>query len=201
MTTAHKITLVTLACVLCISAWIGDVAISEHNNKVRAELSEQNDEKDIRAASATIQSLQKSIADRNSVVKKQQVKTITLIKTVQTPAQIVASLPKVISLPDAPIVQKGTNNIVVSARDSKPLFDMLANCKQDSTSLVTCNENAVDYQKELSEKDVEISSEENIIAQWKQAAKGGTIIHRILSNAKYIVIGAGAGFIASKAIK
>lgn len=198
MTSSHKFTLIVLACVLCISSWVGHIAISEHNNKVRAELNEQNQAKDIQADAATIRSLQAAIASRNATVQKEKVRTVTLIRTVQTPAEIVTALPKVISLPDAPVLQAKTNSLIIPARDTKSLFDTLVNCKLESSSLFTCNRNAIDYHKELAEQDAEIRSEKNIASNWKQAAKGGTIIHRVLNDAKYVAIGAGVGFIASK---
>ena len=200
ITTAHKIWFIILACVLFISAWIGRIAISEHNNRVRAELTTAYQAKDIKAAALTIYSLQKGIELRNAIDAKQKVKTITLIRTVTTPAAIVAALPEVVTLPDAPTLQPGTGSIVIPKPDAKPLFDALANCKQDSSSLVTCQQNYAAVERENAEKDLQMQSETTIADTWKRTANGGSVIHRILNDAKYIAIGSAIGFTASKVI-
>jgi len=132
---------------------------------------------------------------------------------VQKPAQVVAALPSVISLP-APITietelpapqkqpgapYKGTGDVPEGvqpkvnfpAADLKPLYDFAANCK-------ACQAKLGAAQADLADEKVKSQALGRERDDALRAAKGGSVLRRIGRAAKWFAIGAAAGAVAAK---
>ena len=135
---------------------------------------------------------------------------------VQKPAQVVAALPDVLTLP-APITiepaQSPQNRaastghpssasvpddiqpkIDFPAKDLKPLYDFAADCKACQAKLGTA-------QADLADERVKSQALGRERDDALRTAKGGSVLRRIARAAKWFVIGAAAGAIAAKAAR
>jgi len=136
--------------------------------------------------------------------------------TVQKPAQVVAALPDVITLP-APITiepPQSTQNqtsgkrqaspgnapdniqpkVNFPAADLKPLYDFAVDCK-------TCQAKLGAAQADLADEKVKTQALGRERDDALRAAKGGSVLRRIARAAKWFAIGAAAGAIAAKAAR
>lgn len=84
--------------------------------------------------------------------------------------------PSPANLPDSPSAPRG---LYFPPEDVKPLFDKLADCKANELKLNTCQQ--------------EVKLQTDRAEHAETVAKGGSFFHRLKSNAKWFVIGAGAG--------
>lgn len=111
--------------------------------------------------------------------------------TVQTPAQVIASLPDYLPLPE-PVheAKQGevpkTGDVVVPAASVKPLFDAQVICRENVLKLDACNAKLANDEQVIAEKDKIISSDE-------MALKGGTRWQRVKTAGKWLMFGAAAG--------
>jgi hypothetical protein len=132
---------------------------------------------------------------------------------VQKPAQVVAALPDVISLP-APVTidavrpaseggpykttESGTDGIQPKvnfpAADLKPLYDFAADCK-------ACQAKLGAAQGDLADEKVKSQALGRERDDALRAAKGGSVLRRIARATKWFAIGAAAGAIAAKAAR
>jgi hypothetical protein len=135
---------------------------------------------------------------------------------VQKPAQVVAALPEIVTLP-APITiepaqslpgQAGASAQAVSASlpngiepkvnfpaaDLKPLYDFAADCK-------ACQAKLGAAQADLADEKVKSQALGRERDDALRAAKGGSVLRRIARAAKWFAIGAAAGAIAAKAAR
>jgi hypothetical protein len=122
-------------------------------------------------------------------------------RTVVTPAQIVRELPSQISLP-APITLQTApalpdsptpkTNAVIPAEDLKPLYDFAIDCKACQSKLATVQSDLTDERA----KTAALTRERDDALR---IARGGSAWRRIGRAAKWFLIGATAGAIASKA--
>jgi hypothetical protein len=133
---------------------------------------------------------------------------------VQKPAQVVAALPDLITLP-APITiepPQSTQNqtsgkgqaspvsvpddiqpkVNFPAADLKPLYDFAVDCK-------TCQAKLGAAQADLADEKVKTQALGRERDDALRAAKGGSVLRRIARAAKWFAIGAAAGAIAAKA--
>ncbi|MGB6833485.1 MAG: hypothetical protein WBE24_08495, partial [Candidatus Acidiferrum sp.] len=83
---------------------------------------------------------------------------------------------------------------ILPAADLKPLYDFAMDCKACQAKLATAQADLSDEKTEntalTKEKDAAVA-----------AAKGGSVLHRILRAAKWFVLGAAAGAVAAKAAR
>lgn len=136
--------------------------------------------------------------------------------TVQKPAQVVAALPDLITLPapitieEAPLSpdkstgkgQPASSNVPDAiqpkvnfpAQDLKPLYDFAADCKACQVKLGAAQADLADEKL----KSQALSRERDDALR---AAKGGSVLRRIARAAKWFAIGAAAGAIAAKAAR
>ena len=135
---------------------------------------------------------------------------------VQKPAQVVAALPDLISLP-APITiepPQSTQNqtsgkgqaspatapddiqpkVNFPAADLKPLYDFAVDCK-------TCQAKLGAAQADLADEKLKSQALGRERDDALRAAKGGSVLRRIARAAKWFAIGAAAGAIAAKAAR
>ena len=136
--------------------------------------------------------------------------------TVQKPAQVVAALPDVITLPvpitiepELPAPQKqpgapykGTGDVPegvqpkvnLPAEDLKALYDFAADCK-------ACQARLGAAQADLADEKVKSQALGRERDDALRAAKGGSVLRRVTRAAKWFAIGAAAGAIAAKAAR
>jgi hypothetical protein len=131
---------------------------------------------------------------------------------VQKPAQVVAALPDVLTLPapitmdSAPgsdrrqtVAQNGAPDgiqpkVNFPAADLKPLYDFALDCK-------ACQEKLGAAQADLADEKVKSQALGRERDDALRAAKGGSILRRIARAAKWFAIGAAVGAIAAKAAR
>ena len=134
---------------------------------------------------------------------------------VQKPAQVVAALPGVLTLPapitieselpavaGEPYTGKSSANAVEGIQpkvnfpvaDLKPLYDFAADCK-------ACQAKFGAAQADLADEKVKSQALGRERDDALRAAKGGSVLRRIARAAKWFAIGAAAGAIAAKAVR
>ena len=135
--------------------------------------------------------------------------------TVQKPAQVVAALPSVLTLPEPITIETeppASKNHVdgigrpgslpndiepkvnFPAADLKPLYDFAADCK-------ACQAKLGAAQADLADEKVKSQALGRERDDALRAAKGGSVLRRIARAAKWFAIGAAAGAIAAKATR
>ena len=62
--------------------------------------------------------------------------------------------------------------------------------------LLACSKDAIDFKAELAATENKYEAEQITAASWEASAEGGTWIHRTLTTAKWIAIGAGVSHAA-----
>jgi len=197
-----KLAAVAIAAVACASvyfAWRG----SQH---AQAQLK------------AELQATQKAVADADSRQQSRIAQLTQLLaqlngkkSTVRNPAQIVKALPDVLPLPtpltlsaqadnaSLPAAQAGskqpleppTPKVQLPSEDLKPLYDFAVNCQECQAQLTAAQANLKDEQT----KTQALSRERDTALQ---AARGGSVLRRVVRAAKWFVIGAAAGAVAAK---
>ena len=131
---------------------------------------------------------------------------------VQKPAQVVAALPDVITLPSPITIEPGSASaqkqsstangppdtiqpkVNFPAADLKPLYDFAADCK-------ACRAKLGAAQADLADEKVKSQALSRERDDALRAAKGGSVLRRIARAAKWFAIGAAAGAIAARAIR
>ena len=154
-------------------------------------------------------------ASRDAAVKDLVAGLKKIEATVQKPAQVVAALPSVLTLPEPITIETeppASKNHVdgigrpgslpndvapkvnFPAADLKPLYDFSANCKACQAKLGTAQADLADEKV----KSQALSRERDDVLQ---AARGGSVFRRIARAAKWFAIGAAAGAIAARATR
>jgi hypothetical protein len=174
------------------------------------------------ALQAELKTTQQALADatarqasRDAVVNDLVVGLKKKEATVQKPAQVVAALPGVITLP-APITidaerpaseggpytgKKPSNDVDgvqpkvnFPAADLKPLYDFAADCK-------ACQAKLGAAQADLTDEKAKAQALGRERDDALRAAKGGSVLRRIARAAKWFAIGAAVGAIAANAVR
>jgi hypothetical protein len=131
---------------------------------------------------------------------------------VQKPAQVVAALPDVITLPSPITIEPGSATVRKQSSapdgppntiqpkvnfptaDLKPLYDFAVECK-------ACQAKLGAAQADLADEKVKSQALGRERDDALRAAKGGSVLRRIARAAKWFAIGAAAGAIAAKAAR
>jgi len=167
---------------------------------------------------AALQAAQKALAgadarqqSRDSELAQLLVQLNQKKATIQKPAQIVTALPDVLPLPTPlalpaqianaglPATQAGskqpietpTPKLQLPAEYLKPLYDFAVDCQECQAQLAAAQANLKDEQT----KTQALSRERDTALQ---AARGGSVLRRVVRAAKWFVIGAAAGALAVK---
>jgi len=167
---------------------------------------------------AELQATQKALEDADARQQSRNAELAQLLaqlnekKTaVQNPAQIVKALPDVLPLPTPLALPAQTANagppatpreakqpndtpnpkLQLPAEDLKPLYDFAVNCQECQAQLSAAQANLKDEQA----KTQAVSRERDTALQ---AARGGSVLRRVVRAAKWFVIGAAAGAVAAK---
>ena len=167
---------------------------------------------------AELQATQKALADADAQQQSRNAELAQLMTqlnekkaAVQNPAQIVKALPDVLPLPAPLTLPAQTANaglpatpggskqpaetpnpkLQLPAEDLKPLYDFAVNCQECQAQLAAAQANLKDEQTKTQalgrERDTAL-----------QAARGGSVLRRVVRAAKWFVIGAAAGAVAAK---
>jgi hypothetical protein len=167
---------------------------------------------------AELQATQKALADADARQQSRNAELAQLLtqlnekkSTVQNPAQIVKALPDVLPLPAPLALPAQTANagppaspreakqpidtpnpkLQLPAQDLKPLYDFAVNCQECQAQLAATQANLKDEQTKT-----QVVSRERDTAL--QAARGGSVLRRLVRAAKWFAIGAAAGAVAAK---
>jgi len=201
MTNSHKLTvaLAVLLAVFCIVA--GHGWLKEHEAAVQVAAQQQ-------ATNEYIKNVQLQEAANQARLDATLAQLSDLKKTVQTPAQVVAALPKVMpSLPepihqvtdaqakaaDAVIDSAGTSDtpiqagdLVIPKDDAKQFFDQQIDCEADQARVEADRETIANLNSVVTAKNA-------LIAQQNIALKGGTKWKRFKHDLKVGAVGVGVG--------
>jgi type II secretory pathway pseudopilin PulG len=193
-------------------AWLAD---RRDRAKLAAELA---------TAKQTLSQLDAQQHDRDAQLTQTLSAIAALKRTVTTPTQIVQSLPQQIPLPqpitlqtpkgnqaespatspsepnavgvdtskpDAPVAQPEAQ---VPSQDLKPLYDFILDCKACQAQLSTTQADLADEKS----KTATLTQERDAALK---AAKGGSVLRRVARAAKWFLLGAAAGAIATRAAR
>jgi hypothetical protein len=141
-------------------------------------------EAQIKVSEAQVRTLQQSIADRDKQTQQQVAPIVRIIHDVQTPAQAVAALPKVLDLP-TPVIPQANNAVLIPAPDIVPIFTAVADDKVCRALLGTSQQDLTDTRGIVKQKDDEITALKKPQGFWKRV--GGTM--------KAVGVGIGIGIV------
>lgn len=103
------------------------------------------------------------------------------------PAQITTGTTAGATMPNAPSAQ----SIIVPAQDATTLRNVLLDCQASKDRIGACTQ-------ELQDRTTEYRAAEHESAAWKQAAHGGSWLHRTLRAAEFVGIGVAVGYMAAR---
>jgi hypothetical protein len=202
-----KLAAFLVAVILAVSVFIAWRDATKQQAALQAEL--KTTQQALAEATARQASRDAAVSDLAAALKKKEF-------SVQKPAQVVAALPDLITLP-APITldetqptQDNSSGKAQSARSSapdgiqpkvnfpaqdlKPLYDFAAECK-------ACQAKLGASQADLADEKLKSQALSRERDDALRAAKGGSVLRRIARAAKWFAIGAAAGAIAAKAAR
>ena len=208
MTTRIKIAAVVVVAILAASVFVAWRGARKEQASLQAEL---------KTTQAALTEATTRQASRDAAVNELVAGLKKKEATVQKPAQVVAGLPSLISLPvpvtlepgperpaseSGPYTGKTGSNrpdgvkpkVNFPAADLKPLYDFAAECKACQTRLWAA-------QADLADEKVKSQALGRERDDALRAAKGGSVLRRIARAAKWFAIGAAAGAIAAKAAR
>jgi len=147
--------------------------------------------------------------DRDAQLQQSLATIAAQKRTVQTPAQILADLPRELSLPTPLAIEPNAlpNNptakpgsampsnpaaqVVIPPEDLKPLYDFTLDCKACQAKLATA-------QADLADEKAKTAALTTARDAAIKAAKGGSLLRRVGRAAKWFALGAAAGALAAK---
>ena len=151
---------------------------------------------DITANNQAIAQLQEQQNARDAAAAKQIATLAALVSKVQTTAQAAQSLSQVSTLPVAPTIQPDSS-VVIPAPDVLPLFQQLAQGKQDAISVVQLTADLADEKTVVAKDDATIADMTKQIAlkdgEITALKKPKSFWHRVAGTLKDVGIGIGIG--------
>jgi hypothetical protein len=204
MGTWIKLGAVVVAVVLAASVFVAWRDARKEQMALQAEL--KTTQQALAEATARQASRDAAVNDLLAGLKKAEA-------TVQKPAQVVAALPDVLTLPEPITIEASQSSpsqatalgqaasarlpndiepkVNFPAADLKPLYDFAANCK-------ACQAKLGAAQADLADEKVKSQALGRERDDALRAAKGGSVLQRIARAAKWFAIGAAAGAVAAK---
>ena len=197
-----KIAAVLIALATAVSVYYASRGTQHEQAQLKAEL--QATQKALEDADARQQSRNAELAQLLTQLNEKKA-------TVQNPAQIMKALPDVLPLPTPLTLPTKTTGaglpaslgqakqpidtpnpkLQLPAEDLKPLYDFAVNCQECEAQLAATLANLKDEQT----KSQALSRERDTALQ---AARGGSVLRRVVRAARWFVIGAAAGAVAAK---
>ncbi len=111
---------------------------------------------DVKLAEVTVQSLQAQIKATDAAASRAQATLAAKVKAVKTPAQAIAAIPDVSTLPLNTRPVPGDPTAVQV--DVLPLFQELAACRSDAIALTACTKDLESEKGIVTQKEVEITA-------------------------------------------
>ena len=178
--------------IVALLAFIGIDQFHKAVSNAVAQTVAQHDKEAQAKIDATLKDLETKDAERQ---KQYDAKLAALDK--MTPQQIVQKVPDYVAVPKPIIVAGPTTqtaqvgDAIVPQEDIKPLAQAILNGKQCSEDLTSCKVQVSQWQDKYNLKS-------NEAQQWEKAAKGGSWLKRLGSNALKVGIGVGIGYLAHR---
>lgn len=160
---------------------------------IREEVAKAKMEAQISVQQTEIESLAKSIQNRDSEASKAIQGVRQRATKVKTPSQAAAAIPQISGLPVSfkPLPDLGFE---VAGPDVTALYQKLALCSEHDLMLAQCQGDYSDLQKQA-----------DLLTQQRDAAvntvRGGTFWHRFISNSKWVLWGGAIGAGAYAAVR
>ena len=195
---------------LLILIFVGYEWLQEHDARLKAESVQTAQTQVIQTAQIQITEAKAAEAKAASDLQTQLAEIAMERKTVPTPQQVVVDVSKLLpSLPQPVQVQNvpatatapATQQLVVPAADIPDFQNYKLDCDTKSAQLNACSLMAAEKQTEVNSGAAELKAMTAERDEWKTAAKGGTLLHRVFSAGKWIVIGGVIGYIAGRVVK
>jgi hypothetical protein len=174
---------------------------------LKAETASAAQQKTVDAAKADSQQVASQLKVTMAALEAEKAKPATPQQIVLDASKLIPNLPQPMVIQDAPAPAVGTGpaqpgsaiqqpqqQIVIPAADFKAIQTAEIGCQENAAKLTACTLTAANTATELQA----ISSQRD---EWKMAAKGGTWLHRTLTAAKWIGIGAATGYVAGRVTK
>jgi hypothetical protein len=211
MRTWIKLGTVVVVAVLAAGVFVAWRAARKEQAALQAEL--KSTQQALAEATARQATRDAAVNDLVARLKKKEA-------AMQKPAQVVAALPGIVSLPEPITIEperpasppsagqaegghyKGTSSVPVGVEakvnfpvaDLKPLYDFTADCK-------ACQAKLGAAQADLADEKLKSQALGRARDDALRAAKGGSVLRRVARAAKWFAIGAAAGAIAAKAAR
>jgi len=192
MTTWLKLVLLIvtlLAAAVCYFVWRD---LQQQRSQLQAELKAAQSQ--VAQTEARQQTRDRALQSILSNMEKQKAQ-------ITTPSEALAALPDVLPLPkpftlDPVLAGKGSSlpgspTVHLPAEDLKPLYDFASQCRECQARLTVTQADLKDEQS----KTQLLTKERNAALR---AARGGSVLQRVLRATKWIAIGAAAGAVAVK---
>ena len=173
--------------------------LQEHDARLKAEASTAAEQKTIDQAKTDTATIQKTLAGQLQTLEAQRSQPATPQQIVIDASKFIPNLPQplqVITPPPTQTIVDGKTEEVPSAPVVQiPTADLAAiqagavTCQEDAANLTACTLTAADTAIELKATTAQRDT-------WEKTAKGGSWLHKTLNAAKWIVVGAGVGYVA-----
>lgn len=194
-----------IALLVALIALGGYEWLAERESRIKAEAQTAAQQKSIDAAKNDAAQTAAQLKQTLAALEQQKAKPATAQQIILDTSKLIPSLPQPITIQTAPAPAVGNGpaqpgeadsakipqqqQIVVPAVDFQAIQNAEIGCQENSAKLSACALTSADLQAELKATEAQRDT-------WEKTAKGGTWLHKTLTVAKWIVIGAGAGYVA-----
>jgi hypothetical protein len=181
----------------------GYMLLQEHDARLRADAASAVQERAIDQAEKDAQGAQANLVAQLKALEIEKAAPATPQQIIVDGSKLMPALPQPITIqtapsqpvsgpasrqagaPDAP--DAPPQQIVIPAADFKAIQAAEIGCQETGAKLTACTQTAADTAVELKATAAQRD-------EWKSAAKGGTWLHRTVTAAKWIGIGAAVGY-------
>lgn len=195
-----------IALLVALIALGGYEWLAERESRIKAEAQTAAQQKGIDAAKSDASQVAAQLKTTLAALEQQKSKPATPQQIILDTSRLIPSLPQPITIQTAPAPAVGNGpaqpgvadsakvpqqQIIVPAADFQAIQNAEIGCQENTAKLASCALTAADTAAELKATEAQRDT-------WEKTAKGGTWIHKTLTAAKWIVIGAGAGYVAGR---
>jgi len=184
--------------------------LQEHDGRLKAEATQAAQQQVIDASQKIIDKAKADQAQTASDLKAQLAAIANQRTVIVTPQQAAAAIPSFVpNLPQPVQVQTvpatatspATEALIIPQADIPAFQKYKLDCDESSARLLACNKDAVNFQAELSAGQDQFKAMTKERDQWRTAAKGGSLLHRLGRKAKCLAISGGASALGAWADK
>lgn len=219
MTTREKVYSAGAIAAIALATFFGIQWLHQHDARIVAEAQAKASQQTIGVAQKQIEALKADTAQQARDLQ-QRISDLEAQKKQQvTPAQFAAMLNALLPKQSAPVVvgeapapqtdatakpgQKakklpGAPVVQIPQTDLQALRDYGLTCKESEAKSAACTQQLANANQELNQTGVQLAAKAQEAEQWKNAAKGGSWIHRALTAAKWLGFGAAVGYVAGR---